>query len=63
MLLYKTLPPLEKVGIWSSDVCDGAYGALQDRDRWDSFVSHLKGTSTLKVPGLMVGYGKHDTLL
>ncbi len=53
---------MEKVGIWLSDVCDGA---LPDRNRWASFVSYSKmmRTIALLVHGLMVGSGQYKTLL
>ncbi len=61
-LLDKTLPLVKKVGVWLSDVCDGA---LPDRNRWASFVSYswMKGNITLHVHGLIVCYGQSNTLV
>ena len=61
-LLYKTLPPMDKVGVWPIDACDGA---MPDRKRWTSFLSpsRFKGINTLQVHGSMVGYIKHNTIL
>ncbi len=62
ILLYKTLPPVQKVRVQPRDVCDGA---LPGRNRRASFVSYsrMKGTITLHVHGLMVGCGQHNTHL